>query len=79
MIFQQRELKLQRRELRLQREEVADTRGEISAQKEQMILQNEYMQKQMFEQTFFQMLEVFNNYIAGIQGTSRDQKSIVQG
>jgi hypothetical protein len=66
MIFQQRELKLQRRELRLQREEVADTRGEISAQKEQIILQNENMRKQMIEQTNYQKLRVFNDYIDGI-------------
>jgi hypothetical protein len=75
MIFQQRELKLQRRELSLQRKEVAETRGEISAQKEQMILQSEYMQKQMFEQTFFQMLRVFNEYLNAISSNKNGKIS----
>jgi len=68
MIFQQRELKLQRRELKLQREEVAQTRAEIAGQREQMELQNKQMRKQIFENTFFQMLRVFNEYIQDISG-----------
>lgn len=66
LILQQKELKLQRRELRLQRDEVSATRKELAGQKKQMELQNESLRLQMFEQTLFNMIRLFNDYISDI-------------
>ena len=59
LIFQKEELALQRQELR-------DTREELKGQREQMELQNASIKKQLFENTFFQMLrlhhEIVNSY-----------------
>ena len=51
IIFQQKELALQRQELALQREELANTRGEMKEQKLAI-------QKESFERSFFQFLEI---------------------
>ena len=51
IIFQQKELALQRMELALQREELANTRGEMKEQKRAI-------QKESFERSFFQFLEI---------------------
>lgn len=51
IIFQQKELALQRTELALQREELANTRGEMKEQKRAI-------QKESFERSFFQFLEI---------------------
>jgi hypothetical protein len=71
MLLQQKELKLQRRELKLQRQEVAGTREELSGQKAQMEKQNEQIQLQIFENTFFNMLKVLNDFIQEISGPFR--------
>lgn len=47
---------LQKRELKLQREELEETRGEF-------IKQNETLQKQRFENTFFQLLSLHNEIV----------------
>lgn len=51
---------LQRDELRAQREELEMTREELKGQKAALQAQNETMNRQRFENTFFQMLSLFN-------------------
>lgn len=50
---------LQKKELALQREELTQTREELKGQKEQMEEQNKTMKIQRFENTYFQMLNQF--------------------
>lgn len=52
---------MQRDELALQRQELNLTREELSGQKAEMKVQNETLQIQRFENTFFKMLEFFEN------------------
>jgi hypothetical protein len=66
LMQQQREIRMQRQDLKLQREEMKASRAELSGQKEQMELQNQSLKQQMFEQTFFNLLNVFNQYIADL-------------
>ncbi len=63
LMQQQREIRMQRQDLKLQRDEMKETRGELAGQKEQMALQNRSLKQQMFEQTFFNMLNLLNRYI----------------
>ncbi len=60
---QKRQIEMQREDLKLQREEMQATREELAGQKEQMELQNQSLRQQMFEQTFFNLLSIFNQYI----------------
>ena len=66
IIFQQKELALQRKELALQREELANTRGEMKEQKRAI-------QKESFERSFFQFLEILDakyhstEYVVGVE------------
>ena len=57
---------LQRHELKLQRDELELTRGELQGQKEQLKAQNETLQLQNFENTFFQLLRLHNDYLNAI-------------
>ena len=66
LMQQQREIRMQRQDLKLQRDEMKASREELSGQKQQMELQNQSLQQQMFEQTFFNLLNVFNQYIADL-------------
>lgn len=66
LMQQQREIRMQRQDLKLQRDEMKASRAELSGQKEQMALQNQSLKQQMFEQTFFNLLNVFNQYIADL-------------
>lgn len=66
LMQQQREIRMQRQDLKLQREVFKETRDELEGQKEQMALQNRSLRQQMFEQTFFNLLNVLNQYIAGL-------------
>ena len=59
ILLQQRELKLQREELELQRKELEDTRAEIRGQKETL-------QKQNFESSFFQLLNLHSEIVNSI-------------
>lgn len=57
---------LQKEELREQRKELSLTRRELEGQKLQMELQNKTLNKQSFENTFFQMLRLHNEIIQSI-------------
>ena len=59
ILLQQRELKLQREELELQRKELEETRAEIRGQKETL-------QKQNFESSFFQLLNLHSEIVNSI-------------
>ncbi len=66
LMLQREELKLQRKELKLQREELIETRQEIKGQKEQLTIQAQTLQRQNFEDTFFQLLRFHNNIVDSI-------------
>ncbi|GAB5404576.1 MAG: hypothetical protein Aurels2KO_28070 [Aureliella sp.] len=69
ILIQSNELKLQRRELRLSRTQLRLTREELNGQKAQMVEQSKIMSRQPFENTFFKMLDSFDNireYIAAM-------------
>ena len=57
---------LQKKELALQREELTETRAELKGQKEQLEEQNKTMKIQRFENTFFQMLNQFQEIVNNI-------------
>ena len=54
---------LQSKELKLQREELEQTREELKGQKDQLALQVESLEKQSFENTFFQMVRLHNEIL----------------
>ena len=55
---------VQMRELELQREELGAMKDELSGQRSQMELQNEFVKKQIFENTFFQMMRMHNEIVS---------------
>ena len=55
---------VQMRELELQREELGAMKDELSGQRSQMELQNESVKKQIFENTFFQMMRMHNEIVS---------------
>lgn len=57
---------LQRDELKLQREELKDTREELKGQKTALQAQNHTMSIQRFENTFFQMLGLYNEVLSNL-------------
>lgn len=63
---------LQKKELALQHEELTETRSELKGQKEQMEEQNKTMKIQRFENTFFQMLNQFQEITNNITYSFRD-------
>lgn len=66
ILLQMDVLKLQKNELKLQRTELKLTRNELKGQKEQQIAQNETLRKQNFENTFFELLKLFNDVTTSI-------------
>ncbi|MFY0309150.1 putative phage abortive infection protein [Leisingera sp. D0M16] len=72
LMQQQREIRMQRQDLKMQRDEMKAARAELEGQKKQMALQNQRLQQQMFEQTFFNMLAIFNGYIDDLTGPSQN-------
>lgn len=50
-----------------QSQELKETRAEIKAQKEEFALQTKAMNKQVFETTFFQLLQLHNEIIQSLQ------------
>ncbi|WP_160137768.1 putative phage abortive infection protein [Chryseobacterium sp. c4a] len=58
---------LQRQELKLQRKELELTRNEMELTREEFIAQNETSRVQRFENTFFQMLSLFNTITGSIR------------
>ena len=57
---------LQKKELALQREELTQTREELKGQKEQLEEQNKTLKIQRFENTYFQMLNQFQEIVNNI-------------
>ena len=57
VLLQREDLKLQREELILQRRELSDTREVLIDQRKQLAAQADAAQKQVFEATFFRLLE----------------------
>jgi hypothetical protein len=71
---------LQRNELSLQRTELELTRGELKGQKEQMVAQNENIELQNFENTYFNLLKVYNNTVNNLElETGIDESLIIKG
>ncbi|SEM64208.1 Putative phage abortive infection protein [Chryseobacterium taichungense] len=54
---------LQRQELKLQREELELTRGEMADTRKEFVTQNENLRIQRFENTFFEMISLFNTIV----------------
>lgn len=69
-------LRLQRKELGFQRDELELTRNELFGQKNQMIKQNETLSHQQFENTFFQLLTLFNSIVNSLDIRTRDTKVV---
>lgn len=63
ILLQNADLKLQKEELRLTREEMIAQKEEMRGQKEQMELQNKTLSRQKFENTFFQLLKMFQDTV----------------
>ncbi|EMI4304099.1 putative phage abortive infection protein [Vibrio vulnificus] len=62
----------------LQSQELRDTRAEIKGQKEEFELQTKAMNKQVFETTFFQLLQLHNEIVQSLQiddGFGNNRKS----
>ena len=70
-------LRLQRKELGFQREELEMTRNELLGQKNQMIKQNDTLSQQQFENTFFQLLNLYNSIVNSIDIRKRDTKAVI--
>ncbi len=58
---------LQTQELKLQRQELKENTEELKGQKEQLEKQQQEMVSQSFDNKFFQMLNMFNTNIAGLE------------
>lgn len=67
---------LQKKELALQREELTQTREELKGQKEQLEEQNKTLKIQRFENTFFQMLNQFQEIVNNISYSYIDKFDI---
>ena len=70
-------LRLQRKELGFQREELELTRNELLGQKNQMIKQNETLTQQQFENTFFQLLTLYNSIVNSLDIRKRETKAVI--
>lgn len=70
-------LRLQRKELGFQREELELTRNELLGQKNQMIKQNDTLSQQQFENTFFQLLTLYNSIVNSLDIRKRDTKAVI--
>lgn len=70
---------LQRKELELQRKELESTRLELEGQKLQLEEQNATLRKQSFENTYFQLLKLYNDLVASIDIESEGSRSPFAG
>lgn len=75
IILQRRDLALQRDDLRLQREELAQTRHEMEEQTIEFEKQNESLRIQRFENTYFNMLSLFQEVVNNLTVTKDFYKS----
>lgn len=67
ILLQRRQLKLQVDELALQRKELELTRKELKGQKQQLEQQNRTLSRQNFENTFFQLLSLYNELVTSLK------------
>ena len=67
LYMQKHELELQREELSATREELKLQRMEMKGQKKQLEIQNKTSEKQRFENTFFQLLDVHHKIIIDLE------------
>jgi hypothetical protein len=58
---------LQREELEFQRQELIETRAELKGQKEHLAAQSKTLQKQNFENTFFQLLRLHHDIVSAME------------
>ena len=72
IILQRRDLALQRSDLALQRQELALIRGELQNQTGQQEEQNKILRIQRFENTFFQMLNQFQEIVNNVTYSYKD-------
>ena len=71
---------LQRNELSLQRTELELTRGELKGQKEQMVAQNKNIEFQNFENTYFNLLKVYNTTVNSLElEIGIDESLVIKG
>ncbi|VXA85060.1 conserved hypothetical protein [Aeromonas veronii] len=68
------EIKLNREEIKLNREELEQTRKEIEEQGEQFKLQTKAMQKQVFESSFFSMMNLHNTISSSLRNEKEFEK-----
>ncbi len=73
---QKQQLLNQQLELMYSQLEVKYTRLELKGQKEEMKLQNETLRQQKFENTFFQLLTLFNSIVNSLDLRSRRTKEV---
>ncbi|WP_415374097.1 putative phage abortive infection protein [Patiriisocius sp. Uisw_017] len=74
---QKQQLLNQQLEIMYSQLEVKYTRLELAGQKEEMILQNQTLLNQKFENTFFQLLTLFNNIIDSLDLRRKDNNTII--
>lgn len=67
LIMQQKQIELQRKELALQRRELKNNTKELSLQRKEFEEQNRNIRLQRFENTFFQMLTLHHEIVAGLK------------
>lgn len=67
---------LQRQELHLQRTELRLTRSELEGQRQQLAAQTEVLRQQAFENTFFQLLQLLNETVNGMDFPGPDGRLI---
>jgi len=74
---QKQQLLNQQLEIMYSQLEVKYTRLELAGQKEQMILQNQTLLNQRFENTFFQLLTLFNSIINSLDLREKNSNTII--
>ena len=67
LYMQKHELELQREELSATREELKLQRIAMEGQKKQLEIQNKTSEKQRFENTFFQLLDLHHEIISNLE------------
>ena len=76
LFIQKKELQYQREELSRLVDEQSQTKEHLETQAQQMKQQSSFIEQQIFENSFFQLLSVFNSFVANIQyGTSVSRNS----
>ena len=79
LFVQKKELQYQRQELALLVNETRETKRHLEAQADHLKSQSDFVGKQTFENSFFQMLSSFNSNLQSISVTQRTDGSFVTG